>query len=120
MAVAPNPLKATPLAWLPVGLRESLVRRAQAVGDVLLAGVTELMPKGLYARALIIIIAPIVMLEGVIAFVFMERHWQTVSQRLAESTARDIAALVELYDDEKQLSEHTRLIQIARDRKSVV
>ena len=33
------------------------------------------MPKGLYARALIIIIAPIVLLEGVIAFVFMERHW---------------------------------------------
>ena len=36
----------------------------------------EVLPKGLYARALIIIIAPIVVLESVVAFAFMERHWQ--------------------------------------------
>ncbi len=76
----------------------------------------EFMPKGLYARALIIIIAPIVMLEGVVAFVFMERHWQAVNQRLAESTARDISALIELYVDEKQKADHTRLLNLARDR----
>ena len=119
MAVVPNTSRATPFAWLPASFREGLAQRGRALGDVLAAGASELMPKGLYARALIIIIAPIVMLEGVIAFVFMERHWQTVSQRLAESTARDIAALVELYDDEKQLSEHARLIQIARDRMNL-
>ena len=33
------------------------------------------MPKGLYARALLIIIAPMVILQSVVAFVFMERHW---------------------------------------------
>ena len=53
----------------------------------------ELLPKGLYARALLIIITPIVVLEGVIAFVFMERHWQAVTRRLSEATARDIAAI---------------------------
>jgi two-component system, OmpR family, osmolarity sensor histidine kinase EnvZ len=93
-----------------------LAARARAVLDVVLNATGELMPKGLYARALIIIIAPIVMLEGVIAFVFMERHWQAVNQRLAESTARDIAALIEVYDDEKQKSDHTRLMELARDR----
>lgn len=76
----------------------------------------DIMPKGLYARALIIIIAPIVMLEGVVAFVFMERHWQQVNQRLAEQTARNIAALIDVYDDERQKSDHPRLIQLARDR----
>ena len=44
----------------------------------------DLLPKGLYARALIIIIAPIVVLEGVIAFVFMERHWEAVTRRLSK------------------------------------
>jgi len=34
----------------------------------------DMLPKGLYARALLIIITPIVVLEGVIAFAFMERH----------------------------------------------
>ncbi len=42
-------------------------------------------PKGLYARALLIIIVPMVVLQSVIAFVFMERHWNTVTQRLSPS-----------------------------------
>ena len=43
----------------------------------------ELMPKGLYARALLIIIVPMVVLQSVVAFVFMERHWNTVTRRLS-------------------------------------
>lgn len=74
------------------------------------------MPKGLYARALIIIIAPIVVLEGVIAFVFMERHWQAVTRRLSEATARDIAALIEIYETTNDPGEHQKIIDIARER----
>ena len=37
----------------------------------------SVMPKGLYARALLIIIAPMVILQSVVAFVFMERHWNS-------------------------------------------
>jgi len=77
---------------------------------------SELIPKGLYARALIIIIAPIVVLESVIAFVFMERHWQNVTRRLSESTARDIAALIEIYDHNPERSERSRLIDMAREK----
>ena len=77
----------------------------------------ELLPKGLYARALIIIIAPIVVLEGVIAFVFMERHWQEVTRRLSEATARDIAALDRhLRGLRRQATSTQRLIEMARDR----
>ncbi|HEX2839872.1 MAG TPA: ATP-binding protein [Hyphomicrobium sp.] len=75
----------------------------------------EMMPKGLYARALIIIIAPIVVLEGVIAFVFMERHWQNVTRRLSETTARDIAALIDIYEGSKP-DKYDDIIRIARDR----
>ncbi len=39
------------------------------------SGLNRITPKGLYARALLIIIAPMVILQSVIAFVFMERHW---------------------------------------------
>jgi two-component system, OmpR family, osmolarity sensor histidine kinase EnvZ len=116
MVVAPDTPIRTSGRWLSLPTRARLNQWGQRWLDWFLNASAELMPKGLYARALIIIIAPIVMLEGVIAFVFMERHWQTVSQRLAESTARDIAALTEMYDDEKQKTDHTRLIQLARDR----
>lgn len=55
------------------------------------------MPKGLYARALIIIIAPMVLLQSVLTFVFLERHWQTVTRRLSTGTVQNIAMLIDLY-----------------------
>src|SRR5688572_5000 len=76
----------------------------------------DVMPKGLYARALIIIIAPIVVLEGVVAFVFMERHWQAVTRRLSEATARDVAALIEIYENYPFKDGYGQLIEMARDR----
>ena len=55
------------------------------------------MPKGLYARALIIIIAPMVLLQSVLTFVFLERHWQTVTRRLSTVTVQNIGMLMDLY-----------------------
>ena len=60
------------------------------------------MPKGLYARALIIIIAPMVILQSVVAFVFMERHWQTVTKRLSTVTVQNIAMMMDLYQANPQ------------------
>ena len=57
----------------------------------------SVMPKGLYARALLIIILPMVILQSVIAFVFMERHWNVVTQRLSAGVVADIAALIDVY-----------------------
>jgi two-component system osmolarity sensor histidine kinase EnvZ len=57
------------------------------------------MPKGLYARALIIIIAPMVLLQSVVTFVFLERHWQTVTHRLSTSTVQSIALLIDMYGE---------------------
>ena len=54
------------------------------------------MPKGLYARALLIIIAPMVVLQSVVAFMFMERHYNLVTQRLSAGVVQDIATLIEI------------------------
>lgn len=75
-----------------------------------------LVPTGLYARALIIIIAPIVLLESVVAFVFMERHWQAVTRRLSEATARDVAAVIDLYKGYNRNDNYRSLTNLARDR----
>jgi two-component system, OmpR family, osmolarity sensor histidine kinase EnvZ len=76
----------------------------------------SMMPKGLYARALLIIIAPMVILQSVIAFVFMERHWNSVTRHLSAAVVADIAALVEVYRAYPQESDHARLRKIAQDR----
>jgi two-component system osmolarity sensor histidine kinase EnvZ len=72
------------------------------------------LPKGLYARALIIIIAPMVILQSVVAFVFMERHWNTVTRRLSEATTRDIAVLISLYKDYPHNDNYEKLITMAQ------
>ena len=75
-----------------------------------------ILPKGLYARSLLIVIAPVVLLQSVIAYAFMERHWQTVTNRLSAAVASDIAALVEIYERYPQEPQSLRLTQIAETR----
>ncbi|WP_159727060.1 ATP-binding protein [Methylosinus sp. Ce-a6] len=58
----------------------------------------ERMPKGLYARSLLIVILPIVLLQSAVAYFFMERHWQAVTSRLSAAVARDVAALTDFYE----------------------
>jgi two-component system osmolarity sensor histidine kinase EnvZ len=101
---------------LPRSLNEIALDRLRRLPADLTRAVANLLPKGLYARALIIIIAPIVLLEGVIAFAFMERHWQAVTRRLSEATARDVAALIEVYREIPRSDGHRTLIEIAREQ----
>jgi two-component system osmolarity sensor histidine kinase EnvZ len=72
------------------------------------------LPKGLYARSVLIVIAPVVILQSVLAYVFMERHWQLVTRRLSTVLTEDIGALIDLYHLAPQDS--ATLVRIARDR----
>jgi two-component system osmolarity sensor histidine kinase EnvZ len=79
-----------------------------------LAGV---MPKGLYARSLLIVIVPMVILQSAIALVFMERHWQLVTFRLSNAVTQDIAALIDIYREFGGLDpDNSKLETIARQR----
>jgi two-component system osmolarity sensor histidine kinase EnvZ len=77
--------------------------------------VSKKMPKGLYARSLIAIIAPMVLLQSVIAFVFMERHWQTVTQRLSQSVTADISAIIDVIKSYPQDKKYEMINRIARE-----
>ena len=74
------------------------------------------MPKRLYARSLIIVIAPMILLQSVVAFVFMERHWQTVTQRLSQATISDIAAVIDMMETYPHDADYANIIRIAQDR----
>ena len=67
------------------------------------------MPKGLYARALLIIIAPMVVLQSVVAYMFMERHYNLVTQRLSAGVVQDVATLIAVYTSYPQDPGHTLL-----------
>lgn len=77
--------------------------------------IARIMPKGLYARSLIIIVTPMVILQSVLAFVFMERHWQTVTNRLSTAVTQDIAALISVLETYPQDENYDKIIEIAKD-----
>jgi two-component system osmolarity sensor histidine kinase EnvZ len=85
-------------------------------------GVTlkSVMPKGLYARALLIIIAPMVLLQSVVAFMFMERHYNLVTQRLSAGVVQDIATLIEVYKVYPQDDGYAQLRRIAQEKLGLV
>jgi two-component system osmolarity sensor histidine kinase EnvZ len=86
--------------------------------DRLSTSIRQVMPKGLYARALLIIIAPMVVLQSVLAFVFMERHWNLVTQRLSAAVVQDVAALIDVYTTFK--ADQTQVRRIAQERLGLV
>ncbi len=90
---------------VPVPRSRPLRRMFAAFGDR--------MPKGLYARALIIIIAPMVLLQSVLTFVFLERHWQTVTKRLSTATVQNIAMVMDLYQTNPQDADAETLVRLA-------
>ena len=57
------------------------------------------LPGALFGRALLIIVTPVVALQLIATLVFYERHWDTVTRRLALGLAGDTALVVEMMRD---------------------
>ncbi len=53
------------------------------------------MPTTLFGRAMVIIIAPLVLVQLVAAYVFYDRVWETVTRRLSAGLAGDIGVVVQ-------------------------
>ncbi len=54
------------------------------------------LPKSLFWRACLILVIPIVALQVVVAFVFVRRHYDAVTEQMAGSVAREIAAALDV------------------------
>jgi two-component system, OmpR family, osmolarity sensor histidine kinase EnvZ len=94
----------------------SLIERLRAPWTRVGMWLTAKLPKGLYARSLLIIVTPMVLLQSVVAFVFMERHYNLVTQRLSASLAQDVAALIEIYEAFPQRDNAPLLRKIASEK----
>ena len=65
----------------------------------LAAVIKRFLPRHLLWRAMLIIMAPMVLLQVVTTVVFYDRHWETVTRRLAYSVAGDIAVVIQMIRD---------------------
>lgn len=62
-------------------------------------GIKRWLPRTLFGRTALIIVTPLVLAQLVATWIFYDRHWETVTRRLAFAVAGDIALAVELLDD---------------------
>ncbi|MEM9146869.1 MAG: ATP-binding protein [Pseudomonadota bacterium] len=73
------------------------------------------LPKSLFWRAFLILVIPILVLQGVVASVFIRRHYDAVTEQMAGSVAQELAfavRLVEAAEDQSQAA--TQLRRLAR------
>lgn len=69
------------------------------------------LPSGLYQRALIILFAPLILLQTIMTGVILDRHWDAVTRAMAKSLAREIGLLTDLYDASDKSTESLRQIE---------
>ena len=58
------------------------------------------LPTTLWGRALLIVVLPTAVMQVAVTYVFFDAHWETVTARLSEGLAGDVAWAVESYRDD--------------------
>ncbi|MBY0564239.1 MAG: hypothetical protein K2P58_08635 [Hyphomonadaceae bacterium] len=75
--------------------------------------IQSLLPKGLYWRTLLIIVAPAALLQLIITLVFLDDHWQATSKRMSQGVAADVALVLQLYEQDPTAENLAALKQMA-------
>jgi two-component system osmolarity sensor histidine kinase EnvZ len=73
------------------------------------------LPTTLFGRSLLIIVLPIAIMQIAVTYVFFDAHWQTVTSRLSEGLAGDIAWAVESYKDDPRPDSFARMSRRAEE-----
>ncbi|MFL5238459.1 MAG: ATP-binding protein [Rhizomicrobium sp.] len=71
------------------------------------------MPRGLFGRSLIIIVAPMVLLQGIVTYIFFERHYDVMLARMGRGAAADVVFLTNLEERYPPGAEREGLLAMA-------
>ena len=88
-------------------------------GRVLLRWLKRRLPTTLFGRSLLIIVLPVAIMQIAVTYVFFDAHWQTVTARLSEGLAGDIAWAVDSYKEDPRPESFAKLSQRAEDSMSL-
>ncbi|GIX15713.1 MAG: hypothetical protein KatS3mg118_3672 [Paracoccaceae bacterium] len=70
------------------------------------------LPRGLFNRALLILLLPILLLQAVIAVVFIQRHFDGVTRQMTEAVAYEILYAVETVENAASLSDAAQQLEM--------
>jgi two-component system osmolarity sensor histidine kinase EnvZ len=88
-----------------------MARRPRVIGR----WIKRQMPKTLFGRSLLIIVLPVAIMQIAVTYVFFDNHWQTVTSRLSEGLAGDVAWAVESYQDDPSAASFAKISKRAED-----
>ncbi len=74
----------------------------------------QVMPKSLFGRSLLIVLLPLLILQAVLAYVFYERHWDTVTRWLAVGIAGELSLLVDMVERAEDADDRKAALDIGR------
>ena len=84
-------------------------------------GLKRYLPRTLFGRSLLIIVTPVILAQAVATWIFYDRHWDTMTNRLAFAVAGDIAMIIEQLDrDPSEAGIERTLTMAARTTDLVV
>ena len=72
------------------------------------------LPRSLLGRAVLIIVTPLILLQVISTWIFYDRHYDTITKRLAQGLAGDVAAVVNLIERSPDDSDLVRIFSLAR------
>src|ERR1041385_9562840 len=73
----------------------------------------RIMPRGRFGRSLIIIVTPVVILQGIVTYIFCERHYDVMLGRMGRGAAADVVFLTNLEERYPPGAERNALLQMA-------
>ena len=79
----------------------------------------RLLPTTLFGRSLLIIILPVAIMQIAVTWAFFDAHWQSVTSKLSEGLAGDIAWAVQSYEDDPSPAAVEKLAKRAEDSLSL-
>ncbi len=71
------------------------------------------LPRGLFGRSLLIIVLPVVILQGIVTYVFFERHYGIMTARMARGVSYDVSFLVNIEESARTAAERKALLDMA-------
>src|ERR1700744_448066 len=72
------------------------------------------LPRSLFGRTLLIIVVPTLITLAAATYVFFDRHWYTVTNRLCYALAGDIAAVVDLMQKSSTPESVSAVVQLSK------
>ncbi|NCU46890.1 MAG: HAMP domain-containing protein, partial [Candidatus Fonsibacter lacus] len=80
----------------------------------------KIFPRTLLFRSLLIVIAPIILIQIVVGGVFFDSIWYKTNRGLVRSAANEINTFLALYPEFKQKNKSNELINIYKDKSGIV